>query len=165
MVRDPEFVAFLRANTFDEPLEITSPFRQQQTLEARRFDAGTGRTVLFVRDITALNRLLTMRQDFIANVSHELRTPLTVINGYLEPLMDPETPQEQRLELAGKLKPPVDRMQSLIRDLLVLTQLESGDNQQTPQPVAMSNVIAQVASELKDLRSSNSQYRTRVAFR
>ena len=80
-----------------------------------------------------------MRQDFIANVSHELRTPLTVINGYLEPLMDPETPQEQRLELAGKLKSPVDRMQSLIRDLLVLTQLESGDNQQTPQPVAMSN--------------------------
>ena len=156
VVRDPEFVAFLRANTFDEPLEITSPFRQQQTLEARRFDAGTGRTVLFVRDITALNRLLTMRQDFIANVSHELRTPLTVINGYLEPLMDPETPQEQRLELAGKLKSPVDRMQSLIRDLLVLTQLESGDNQQTPQPVAMSNVIAQVASELKDLRSSNS---------
>ena len=38
--------------------------------------------------------------DFIANVSHELRTPLTVINGYLEPLMDSEIPQEQRLELA-----------------------------------------------------------------
>ena len=154
VVRDPEFVAFLRTNTFDEPLEITSPFRQHQTLEARRFDAGTGRTVLFVRDITALNRLLTMRQDFIANVSHELRTPLTVINGYLEPLMDSEIPQEQRLELAGKLKPPVDRMQSLIRDLLVLTQLESGDSAQAPQPVAMRTLIAQVAAELEDLRPS-----------
>ncbi|MED5341409.1 MAG: ATP-binding protein, partial [Pseudomonadota bacterium] len=52
------------------------------------------------------------------------------------------------------LKPPVDRMQSLIRDLLVLTQLESGDSAQAPQPVAMRTLIAQVAAELKDLRPS-----------
>ena len=98
--RDPDFVAFLRSEKFNEPLEIRSPIRSAQTLEARRFDAGTGRTVLFVRDITALNRLLSMRQDFIANVSHELRTPLTVINGYLESLLDPESPSRAELKVS-----------------------------------------------------------------
>ena len=153
VIRDPNFVAFLRSDKFDEPLELRSPVRNAQTLEARRFDAGTGRTVLFVRDITALNRLLTMRQDFIANVSHELRTPLTVINGYLESLMDPETPQDMRLRLAQKLESPVNRMQSLINDLLLLTQLESGSSHQAPSPVPMPNVLKRVAADLKEYQS------------
>ena len=155
VIRDPDFVTFLRSDKFDEPLELRSPVRNAQTLEARRFDAGTGRTVLFVRDITALNRLLTMRQDFIANVSHELRTPLTVINGYLESLMDPETPQDLRSRLAQKLESPVDRMQSLINDLLLLTQLESGSSHQAPSPVPMPNVIKRVAADLKEYQSGN----------
>jgi two-component system phosphate regulon sensor histidine kinase PhoR len=155
VIRDPDFVTFLRSDKFDEPLELRSPVRNAQTLEARRFDAGTGRTVLFVRDITALNRLLTMRQDFIANVSHELRTPLTVINGYLETLTDPETPQELRFRLAQKLESPVDRMQSLINDLLLLTQLESGSSHQAPSIVPMPSVIKRVAADLKEYQSGN----------
>ena len=153
--RDPDFVAFLRSEKFDEPLEIRSPIRSAQTLEARRFDAGTGRTVLFVRDITALNRLLSMRQDFIANVSHELRTPLTVINGYLESLLDPESPPELNLKLAHKMKSPVDRMQSLINDLLLLTQLESGPNQLEPELVFMPDLVNRVAIDLKEFHSSD----------
>ena len=146
--RDPDFVAFLRSEKFNEPLEIRSPIRSAQTLEARRFDAGTGRTVLFVRDITALNRLLSMRQDFIANVSHELRTPLTVINGYLESLLDPESPPELNLKLAHKMKSPVDRMQSLINDLLLLTQLE-------PELVFMPDLVNRIAIDLKEFHSSD----------
>jgi len=153
--RDPDFVAFLRSEKFDEPLEIRSPIRSAQTLEARRFDAGTGRTVLFVRDITALNRLLSMRQDFIANVSHELRTPLTVINGYLESLLDPESPPELNLKLAHKMKSPVDRMQSLINDLLLLTQLESGPNQLEPELVFMPDLVNRIAIDLKEFHSSD----------
>ena len=48
--------------------------------------------LILARDVSQLNRLLSMRQDFVANVSHELRTPLTVILGYLESL-DDETPR------------------------------------------------------------------------
>ena len=46
--RDPDFVAFLRSEKFDEPLEIRSPIRSAQTLEARRFDAGTGLSLIHI---------------------------------------------------------------------------------------------------------------------
>ena len=45
---------------------------------------GSNKRLLISRDITHLERIETMRRDFVANVSHELRTPLTVVNGFVE---------------------------------------------------------------------------------
>ena len=40
--------------------------------------------LLVMNDLTKLNRLENIRQDFVANVSHELKTPITAIKGYVE---------------------------------------------------------------------------------
>ena len=73
--------SFVRGDSNQEPLEFTSPVQKDSTLEARLFLVDKDTRVVIVRDITTLNRLLTMRQSFVANVSHELRTPLTVVKG------------------------------------------------------------------------------------
>ena len=130
------------------------------TLEARLFQVDESTKVMIVRDITTLNRLLTMRQSFVANVSHELRTPLTVVKGYLETLVDEGTPTELRLSLIGKLKAPVRRMESLVNDLLLLTQLES-----TPVPPEMDNVdmvtlIDNACAEVQGLIGENDSLTT-----
>ena len=44
-------------------------------------------SILVFHDITEIQRLETVRSDFVANVSHELRTPLTAIRGYVETLL------------------------------------------------------------------------------
>jgi two-component system phosphate regulon sensor histidine kinase PhoR len=49
---------------------------------------GENQKLVLCRDITPLEKIETMRRDFIANVSHELRTPLTVVGGFLETLED-----------------------------------------------------------------------------
>jgi len=86
---------------------------------------------VIARDVTELNRLLSMRQDFVANVSHVLRTPLTVILGYLESMADEPLDAQLAAKLARRLEPPAQRMKSLVEDLLTLTRLES-----SPQPSA-----------------------------
>ncbi len=151
VVRSPDFVSFIRADAHDEPLEFTSPFDSERSFEARRFDAGTGRTIVLVRDITTLNRLLTMRQNFVANVSHELRTPLTVISGYLETMSDTEQPTDLRLELIERLDTPVKRMQTLVADLMLLTQLESTPISQQQQTLRLERVMTAAARELHGL--------------
>jgi two-component system phosphate regulon sensor histidine kinase PhoR len=88
-------------------------------------DAPAGRgAVVVLHDISDLRRADQVRRDFVANVSHELRTPLTAIRGYVEALTD-ATPEESRrfLEIVAR---HTDRMERLVRDLLRLARLESG---------------------------------------
>lgn len=157
VVRSPDFVAFIRSGSREDPMDFTSPFDQKLTYEARRFDAGTGRTVVLVRDITALNRLLTMRQNFVANVSHELRTPLTVMSGYLETMNDSDQPADLRLSLIERLDKPLQRMQTLVADLMLLTQLESTPAVDQQQEIDLQHVISAAISELQGLCTAENQ--------
>lgn len=49
---------------------------------------GNEQSLLVSRDISQIERMETMRRDFIANVSHELKTPLTVVVGFSEMLSE-----------------------------------------------------------------------------
>ena len=151
VVRSPEFVEFLRRSDLNPPLEFTSPADHDATLEARRFDIEFGGQVVLLRDITPLNRLLTVRQQFVANVSHELRTPLTVLRGYIETMSDPQEPIEEKLQLLAKLSRPVRRMQSLVDDLLLLTQIESTSDEPVGEffPVDLAAIARDVIHSLE----------------
>ena len=153
VVREPEFVSFIRADVSDDPqiLEFASPFDLEHTLEARRFRVEGGGLIVIVRDITTLNRLLTVRQNFVANVSHELRTPLAVIKGYMETITDTAESAETRLDLIQRLVSPLDRMQSLVDELMLLTRLESTDEESSLVRVDLGLIISNAVAELGDL--------------
>ena len=72
-------------------------------MELRRVNVAADRDLILARDVTHLNRLLSMRQDFVANVSHELRTPLTVVVGYLEAIEEESMDEATLRHLVGKL--------------------------------------------------------------
>ncbi len=81
--------------------------------------------VVVLRDVTRLKRLERMRTDFVANVSHELKTPLAAIRAALETLHDwaLDDPAGARRWVAMSLA-HAERLQRLIDDLLVLSDLE-----------------------------------------
>ena len=84
--------------------------------------AGRG-SVLVFHDITLDAQLERIKAEFAANASHELRTPLAAIKGYLETLED-EDPEIQK-SFIQTIRRNVDRMSSLVSDLLLLSRLES----------------------------------------
>ncbi len=77
-------------------------------------------------DVTQLRRLEDMRREFVANVSHEIKTPLTAIKGFVETLHHNivETPEEARRFL-GIISKHVDRLNTIIEDLLMLSRIEN----------------------------------------
>ena len=162
IVRSPDFVDFLRQGAADESLEFVSPANAEITLEARRFAGDSMRIIVLVRDITALNRLLTMRQSFIANASHELRTPLTVVNGYIEMLNDDEHGDAEKLALLPKLDSPMRRMKSLVDDLLLLTQLESTQISDQRQAVNLARLIQESVADLTPTMANDGQVKIRI---
>ncbi|HEY5111881.1 MAG TPA: HAMP domain-containing sensor histidine kinase [Acidimicrobiales bacterium] len=62
-------------------------------------------------------------QQFIGDASHELRTPLTVVKGYNEMLANGTTSPEQQVRAVSRIKREVERMEELVRDLLLIAEV------------------------------------------
>ncbi len=81
--------------------------------------------VVVLHDITRLHQLEVVRRDFVANVSHELRTPITSIKGFVETLRDGAMADtEQATRFLDIISRQTDRLNSIITDLLTLSELE-----------------------------------------
>lgn len=82
--------------------------------------------VLVMHDITALRRLESHRQEFIANVSHELKTPLTSIRAYTETLRHGGLHDHEASErFLSRIDEQSERLYRLIMDMLSLARIES----------------------------------------
>lgn len=130
LIRDQDFVSYLNSYEYDESIRLKSTLNES-ILEFKIITYGTKQKLLICRDVTQLEKIDTMRRDFIANVSHELRTPLTVVGGFLETLNDiegaiPDTTQHY----FDMMQEQTSRMRLLIDDLLLLSKIES--NTQAP---------------------------------
>ena len=80
------------------------------------------------RDETAARELERAKSDFVATVSHELRTPLAGIYGAALTLEreDIELAPEQRARLLSIVAAETDRLTTIVDEILVAAELESG---------------------------------------
>ena len=78
-------------------------------------------------EINSLKDQENYRREFLGNISHELKTPLFTIQGYIltliEGAMKDKKVREKYLKRAAK---GVDRLISIVKDLDLITQFESG---------------------------------------
>jgi len=96
--------------------------KSSPVLDAAKEQIGT---LVVINDVTQLRRLENMRKDFVANVSHEIKTPLTAIKGFVETLHQGDVDQpEERKRFLGIIQKHVDRLSSIIEDLLSLSRIE-----------------------------------------
>lgn len=78
-------------------------------------------------DIEKERKIDEMRKEFISSVSHELRTPLSLIQGYAEGLAcNVNESDEDRNFYCDVIMNETNKMNKLVRDLLNLSQIESG---------------------------------------
>ncbi len=126
LARQPEFVQYLALSNYAEPLILRGTRQDEMVLSIKVVPYGVNKKLLISRDITHLERIETMRRDFVANVSHELRTPLTVVNGFVETLQDmPKLDNEMSRRALQLMGEQTKRMEGLVDDLLTLSRLEN----------------------------------------
>src|SRR5438093_4075904 len=96
-------------------------------------------------DITEIQKLETVRSDFVTNISHELRTPLTAIRDYVETLLHnpPIDPQDSN-QFLTIIERHSEKMNQLTEDLLTLSDLESNSIQLMRKPIEVGQLVQRV---------------------
>jgi two-component system sensor histidine kinase VicK len=90
-------------------------------------DGASRGAVCVISDVTESMKAESMQTDFVANVSHELKTPLTAVKSYAETLLKSDLSDEDMTrEFLGIIDAEADRMDRLVKGLLMMTRLEDG---------------------------------------
>ena len=116
-------------------------------------------TYVFFRRDTELSNLVSsleqrqqLMQEFLGDASHELRTPLTVIKGYVELVTQRRSLEPEQLDrYYARLATEIERMESLINDLLLIAEL----SENTPRErvdVDMTSAVRRYTSDLIQLQ-------------
>lgn len=94
--------------------------------------------------VDALQTMEEQRKGFVANVSHELRSPITSIAGYLQGMLDGTIPQEEHQKYMQVVYDETQRLTRLIRDLLDLSRIESGNVPMNPVDFNLNELMRRV---------------------
>jgi two-component system phosphate regulon sensor histidine kinase PhoR len=148
LVRQPEFVQYLRGGQYALPVTVRSTADVEQHLSLQIVPYGAGQRLLLVRDVTREARLEAMRRDFVANASHELRSPLTVIAGYLETLAQDPGVDPLIAAPLQEMQRQAQRMSRIVHDLLELSRLESSDREAPSRPIDVEALMAQLRQDV-----------------
>jgi two-component system phosphate regulon sensor histidine kinase PhoR len=157
--RDPQLHrAFAQALQTREPVEARIEFwtgHDKRVLHLHAAPLKLGGTqvdgvVGAFLDITKLERLERVRQEFLINVSHELRTPLASITAYVETLLNGGLEDEEnRLRFLTTIQRNAERMRNLVNDISELSAIESGAVNLSLEQVPLSQIVDEVFTELR----------------
>jgi two-component system phosphate regulon sensor histidine kinase PhoR len=107
-------------------------------------------------DVTKLEMLERVRQEFLSNVSHELRTPLAAITAHTETLLDGGIDdQENSLRFLHTIQRNAERMKALVNDISELSAIESGAARLTIERLPLPQIIGDVFNGLSHRAAKN----------
>lgn len=101
-------------------------------------------TIIVLSDITAVKHGEEIRSEFFANASHELKTPLTAIKGFND-VIGMKSKDDDIRTLSAKIDKEVNRIVSLIDDMLNLSKLET-----TKTPIVEKVDLVAVAHDAEE---------------
>jgi two-component system phosphate regulon sensor histidine kinase PhoR len=107
-------------------------------------------SIVVIQDITQIRKLEQMRSDFVSNVSHELKTPLTSIRGFVDTLKNGAINQpEQAMRFLDIIDIESDRLYRLINDILLLSEIESMNQEAELTELDLGNIVSEVLNILQ----------------
>ncbi len=155
VTRDHELAALVRAAQHEGHVRTAliefSPSRRTLRAVAAPVRGVVESPVLLVlQDLTELRRLETARRDFVANISHELRTPLASVKALVETLEGGAIEDGAvARHFLRQVSEEVDHLTQLVRELLELSRIESGQVPLAREAVAPAALILPTVERLR----------------
>lgn len=108
------------------------------------------------KDIERKTQIDEMRKEFLSNVSHELKTPIALIQGYAEGLKECINEDEESRDFYCEvIMDEADKMNTMVKKLLTLNQIEFGNSPVTMEHFDMTALIRNVLASTAILMEQN----------
>jgi PAS domain S-box-containing protein len=104
--------------------------------------------VAVMRDVSRFRQLDQMKSEFLATVSHDLRAPLTYMRGYADRLDAVGELNEKQREYVANIICGIERIDSLVTDLLDLRRIEAGLGLER-EPCRLGAIVAEAVQGMK----------------
>lgn len=106
--------------------------------------------ILKQKEIEELKKMEAYRREFIADLSHELKTPLFAAQGFVHTLLD-GTVDEPGLNqrFLRKAARSLDNLDELVKDLLTLSEMETGTVKMKKKPFELGQMVMDVFEQLE----------------
>ena len=99
-----------------------------------------------------LESLDKSRNQFVSNASHELKTPLSTMKILIETLVYQEPMDEGMCrEFLGDINKEIDRLNSVINDLLTLVSMDGGEARMNMKSASLSDMLNETMRRLQPL--------------
>lgn len=103
----------------------------------------------------SINKLERVRKEFVASISHEFRTPLTVIRGSVEAILDNIVTQKVDIDKNHhRILSESKALERLVKDLLDLSRLQSGNFNINIESVDMKQLCEDVVKSMQGIAST-----------
>ena len=113
-------------------------------------------------EIESLKKEDMYRKEFVGNVAHELKTPLFAIEGYISNLLDGAMDDKELLKkYLKRAEKSVDRLTYIIKDLDLITQLESST---LKLQITSFDIVKLTEEIIEDLEISASKKNIKIIF-
>ena len=113
-------------------------------------------------EIESLKKEDLYRKEFVGNVAHELKTPLFAIEGYISNLLDGAMNDKELLKkYLKRAEKSVDRLTYIIKDLDLITQLESST---LKLQITSFDIVKLTEEIIEDLEISASKKNIKIIF-
>ncbi len=107
--------------------------------------------ILAFSDLTQIREVERMRDDFFQGIVHELRTPLATILMYARLLREGKARDEEKaVRFLGVIERESDRLQKMVRQMLLLAKQEARELHRSPEPVALNPLFAEILPPFAD---------------
>lgn len=131
-------------------------YRQVQDLNQDLEQQVQERTAQLEQKMLELERLNSLKDDFLSTVSHELRTPMSNIKMSIH-MLNQFPLEERQKRYINILEQECMRETELINDLLDLQRLEAGANPVAMEPINMSQWLPKVIGPFKSRTRERNQ--------
>ena len=98
------------------------------------------------------------RNQFVSNASHELKTPLATIKILVESMLyQDDMPAELRREFLGDIDREIDRLSSVVGDLLTLVHIDSHKLRLRRERMVLADTVRETVARLTPLARKRGQ--------